>query len=90
MARGLVRAALAHVEADGFVAPIFTSTFWGLLSSACAPAYRPHTERTVRTSSGVAGSFVLSGTRNSWGPPIPSCIVNPIDSVVDSRGLKVV
>ena len=59
-------------------------------SAARAPAYRPHTERTVRTSSGVAGSFVLSGTRNSWGPPIPSCMVNSIESVVDSRGFKVV
>ena len=31
------RAALAHVEADGVVAPVFTSTFWGLLSSRTSP-----------------------------------------------------
>ena len=31
-----------------------------------------------------------SGAWNSWAPPIPACIVNCIDSVVDPPGLMVV
>lgn len=40
--------------------------------------------------SGAAGSLVRRGTRNSWGPPIPSCIVNASDNVVEPPGLMVV
>jgi len=37
-----------------------------------------------------AGSFVLSGTRNSWAPPISACIVNSSVSVVERPGRIVV
>jgi len=37
-----------------------------------------------------AGSFVLSGTRNSWAPPIPACIVKSRVSVVERPGRMVV
>ena len=40
--------------------------------------------------SGAAGSFVRSGTKNSWAPPIPACIVNPSESVVELPGLMVI
>jgi hypothetical protein len=36
--------------------------------------------------SGAAGSLVLSGTRNSWAPPIPACIVKSSVSVVERPG----
>ena len=55
-----------------------------------ASGYGPHEERTVSTRSGVTGSFVASGTWNSWGPPMPACMVNCIESVVACRGFKVV
>jgi hypothetical protein len=50
----------------------------------------PHVERTMSWRSGTAGSLVLSGIRNVCGPPIPACIVNESDSVVDCPGLMVV
>lgn len=40
--------------------------------------------------SGAAGSFVRSGTMNSWAPPIPSCIVKASVSVVEPPGRMVV
>ena len=40
--------------------------------------------------SGTAGSLVRSGTRNSWAPPMPACIVNASDNVVEPPGLMVV
>jgi hypothetical protein len=40
--------------------------------------------------SGAAGSLLRSDIRNSWAPPIPSCIVKASDNVVDLPGLMVV
>jgi len=50
----------------------------------------PQTERTTSFRSGVAGSFVRSGTTNSWAPPMPSCIVKASVSVVEPPGRMVV
>jgi hypothetical protein len=44
----------------------------------------------ISRRSGVVGSLVRSGATNSWAPPIPACIVNSMDRVVDSPGLMVV
>ncbi len=40
--------------------------------------------------SGFAGSFVLSTTTNSWGPPMPGVIVKESESLVDFPGPSVV
>lgn len=39
---------------------------------------------------GATGSFVRKGTRNSWAPPIPTCIVKASVSLVELPGLMVV
>lgn len=44
----------------------------------------------MRGRSGAAGSLVRSGTRNSWAPPIPACIVNSSHNAVELPGLMVV
>jgi hypothetical protein len=46
-------------------------------------------ERTINWRSGAAGSFVRSDTRNSCGPPMPSCIVNAKRTLVDIPGWMV-
>lgn len=45
---------------------------------------------TVRAISGETGSFDLTMMRNSWGPPIPSCIMVLMRSLLDWPGCKVV
>lgn len=50
----------------------------------------PHVERTISSRSGVAGSFVRNGTRKSWTPPIPGCIMNSSVRVVVEAGAMVV
>lgn len=40
--------------------------------------------------SGAAGSLVRIGTRNSWTPPIPACIVKSSVSVVERPARMVV
>ena len=50
----------------------------------------PQLERTINVCSGLVRSLVLTGTQNSWYPPIPACIMNSSVSVVEPPGLMVV
>jgi len=44
----------------------------------------------MNVCSGLVRSLVLTGTQNSWYPPIPACIMNSSVSVVELPGLMVV
>ena len=44
----------------------------------------------MNVCTGLVLSLVLTGTQNSWYPPIPACIVNPSVRVVEPPGLMVV
>jgi hypothetical protein len=49
----------------------------------------PQLEAMYNFFSGWVRSFVRNVTSNKCGPPIPSCIVNSVHTVVDSPGCKV-
>ncbi len=52
--------------------------------------YRCHNDRILRTRSFSTGSFVLMWIAKRCGPPIPSCIVNLVETSVSCPGCKVV
>ena len=47
-------------------------------------------DRTLSTRTGAVASLLRSGSLNSWGPPMPGCMVNRIDTEVEAPGARVV
>jgi hypothetical protein len=52
--------------------------------------YRCHSDRIFKTRSGSTPSFVRRRIKKRWGPPIPSCIVNCVQTSVSFPGARVV
>ena len=52
--------------------------------------YGTQLERMTTSCSGFAGSLVRTWTRKSWGPSMPSCIINSRVTAVSSPGWSVV